>query len=318
MRMDYSLLGGAFSFGGKGVDFFFVLSGFIIFYVHYKDFSRSKRTSIYLKKRLIRVYPTYWLILLPVILFNFIFTSISSAGERTLGNIVQSILLIPQTHLPVLGVAWTLSHEMLFYLMFSLLIFSKSALGKLIFGSWIILSASWFIVQRLPGEVSTMIEINNYFIQFILSAHNLEFAMGIIAAYLLIKRKIEHKSFFLMSGISLFLLSAILDVSGLFKDKILSFGLSSFLILCGAPILDTYIKGTVGRFFVLLGDASYSMYLIHYPILVVGAIFGSKLSIHPVALTIVLLTLITTVSILFHLWVERPTLHLINNKFIQR
>ena len=43
-----------------GVNFFFVPSGFIIFFAHAKDVGRPARIGTYLWRRFARVYPTYW------------------------------------------------------------------------------------------------------------------------------------------------------------------------------------------------------------------------------------------------------------------
>lgn len=47
--------------GNLGVDFFFVLSGFIIVFAHYKDINHPARVSDYLLKRFTRLFPVYWL-----------------------------------------------------------------------------------------------------------------------------------------------------------------------------------------------------------------------------------------------------------------
>jgi exopolysaccharide production protein ExoZ len=51
-----------FKFGSAGVEFFFVLSGFIIFAAHRNDISKPRRLTNYISKRVIRIYPTYWII----------------------------------------------------------------------------------------------------------------------------------------------------------------------------------------------------------------------------------------------------------------
>lgn len=61
------------TFGGSGVDFFFVLSGFIMFYIHQKDIGHQNKLGIFLFKRFTRVYPLYWIILTSKILSSFIF-----------------------------------------------------------------------------------------------------------------------------------------------------------------------------------------------------------------------------------------------------
>ena len=56
------IFGIPFSFGDAGVEFFFVLSGFIILTAHRKDISKPYRVISYLKKRIARIYTTYWII----------------------------------------------------------------------------------------------------------------------------------------------------------------------------------------------------------------------------------------------------------------
>lgn len=53
-------------FGTHGVLVFFVLSGFIIHYVHNKDIGRPHRLGRYLFRRFMRLFPSYWAVLLLV------------------------------------------------------------------------------------------------------------------------------------------------------------------------------------------------------------------------------------------------------------
>ena len=50
---------GFWKFGGFGVDFFFVLSGFIIYWVHADESKSMASMSRYFKKRIIRIYPPF-------------------------------------------------------------------------------------------------------------------------------------------------------------------------------------------------------------------------------------------------------------------
>jgi peptidoglycan/LPS O-acetylase OafA/YrhL len=50
-----------FQFGHAGVDLFFVISGFIITYVHYDDIGTPSRLGRYAARRFQRIYPLYWL-----------------------------------------------------------------------------------------------------------------------------------------------------------------------------------------------------------------------------------------------------------------
>lgn len=73
LKFNYAFLGYKFAFGYSGVDFFFVLSGFIIMQMHHQDLGQPARWRAYAIKRIIRVFPIYWLVMLiiiPVYLVN--------------------------------------------------------------------------------------------------------------------------------------------------------------------------------------------------------------------------------------------------------
>lgn len=122
-----------FAFGHAGVDFFFVLSGFIIIHVHHKDVGRPARLLGYLKKRFVRIYPVYWLVFVGVFLAALPFAGLRETLPTDLPTIVKSLLLIPQDPLlvggmgaPVIDVAWSLQYEMLFYGVVAALIASRT------------------------------------------------------------------------------------------------------------------------------------------------------------------------------------------------
>ncbi len=129
-------LWGVFRFGHAGVDFFFVLSGFIIFHVHRQDLQVRRRGNAwrYACKRFLRVYPTYWIVLA---LFGavLIYSPYRDPAQTGIGNVIASVLLLPRLQEPILGVAWTLRHELLFYGLFGLLLLNR-ALGVAAFAAW--------------------------------------------------------------------------------------------------------------------------------------------------------------------------------------
>ena len=66
-NLNYAILDNTFKFGKAGVDFFFVLSGLIIYTVHKKDVGIKRNFVYFISKRFIRIYPLYWLLLIPKI-----------------------------------------------------------------------------------------------------------------------------------------------------------------------------------------------------------------------------------------------------------
>jgi len=133
-----------FSFAHAGVDFFFVLSGFIIYIAHHADVGDLSALPRYVWRRVTRIYPIYWVItgfVIILIIFR-------PGGEHELDaeHILNSVLLLPQSRPPLIGVAWTLEHEMLFYLAFSSLIIGRR-LGAIVFIGWTCLIVAVTIVR---------------------------------------------------------------------------------------------------------------------------------------------------------------------------
>jgi exopolysaccharide production protein ExoZ len=118
-------LGYFFSFGHAGVDFFFVLSGFIITYVHRADIGNPRRLNQYLWKRVTRIYPLYWFVTAIVLIFASF--SAEKLARLDAWHVIASLALIPHAREPLLGVAWTLQYEMLFYLTFAIAILHARA-----------------------------------------------------------------------------------------------------------------------------------------------------------------------------------------------
>ncbi len=113
---------------GQGVSFFFVLSGFILAY-NYRDFSRDGSISRFLVARFARVWPLH--LVTCVIWIGLIFhfdRETYFTGEvgmiRLISNLTltQSWIPLKVWSLSFNGVAWSISNEMFFYLLFPLFI----------------------------------------------------------------------------------------------------------------------------------------------------------------------------------------------------
>src|SRR5262249_9117978 len=64
---NQTFAGGFFAFGWAAVDLFFVLSGFIIYYVHGRDIVRPERLRPYAWRRFARIYPIYAIVTLAIL-----------------------------------------------------------------------------------------------------------------------------------------------------------------------------------------------------------------------------------------------------------
>src|SRR5262249_790056 len=109
------------SLGMLGVDFFFVLSGFIILHVHMDD--QRSAVGAYVSKRLTRIYVPYLPISLALVGAYLLFPAIIRANLDW--GWVTTLSLLPSSKVPALLVAWTLVHELMFYTVFLLFFVNK-------------------------------------------------------------------------------------------------------------------------------------------------------------------------------------------------
>ena len=135
------LLGNALSWCYAGVDFFFVLSGFLIATIHWDDLGQPSRLGAYVYKRVARIYPFYWVALTAFLLLR-TFAPTLAAFSPT--DVVENYLLWPIPSQYVMSVAWSLSYEVLFYAAFAVGILSRRSLG------WIECCGSWDSPPRWP------------------------------------------------------------------------------------------------------------------------------------------------------------------------
>ncbi len=166
---------GWFFWGFLGVDFFFVLSGFIILYVHFNDINVPSRALRYGWRRVARIFPTYWLIFGFALVLNVAIQN----DKAPIGGLwlVQQLSLWPGQE-PWLGPAWTLRFELIFYAIFSLLLF-KRGLGAAVLAAWLlcILVTSWLTPSFVPDENQSG------FLHILTSPYNLNFFFGMALAY---------------------------------------------------------------------------------------------------------------------------------------
>lgn len=290
-----------FHFGDAGVDFFFVLSGFIIVYVHKAWIGDIRKAPVYILRRLIRLYPLYWVV--------FLFTlplAYFVRGLPDIASVISSFFLIK--HEMIVYVAWTLVYEMFFYCMFTILIINKRV------GSW------FFCIWLL------MIVFNNYEIIFFqnwfylsgsqyVSPYNLHFFLGMFAAIFVKRGWLEDSKIALSLGVIgtvCFMAVAVLDLN---NDELyfnIFYGLSAVLMIVGYSIYELKNNILYNNVLLLLGASSYSIYLVHSQILSgiakVSSYFGIVDYIH-VFIAFLLSSFISIISgVLVYLYVEKRLL----------
>jgi peptidoglycan/LPS O-acetylase OafA/YrhL len=310
-----------FLFGNSGVDFFFVLSGFMIFYAHISDIGNKDKFILFLKKRFIRIYPLYWLVTFIILPVYFFVPSLGQGYERNIGVIIKSLLLYPQTeNMPIVSVGWTLSYEVFFYLLFSLLIVLKIRF-------WLPIIAIW-ILGTIISFIHNFISLQNQdiYLFHIFSSYNLEFIGGCIAALFIYKFNSTINVKFLMG---LLLASLALFINGKYfiiglpqETHVIIYGIPSLLIIVSAVLLEIKKTIQIPKIFTFLGDASYSIYLTHYACLSVlvklalVAKLDALMSMNFLMSVLVLVTIF--LGCMFNLYIEKPLLTYLRQKWTQQ
>lgn len=308
--LNQNWLKGIFSVGWVGVDFFFVLSGFIMVYAHKEDYINRTNVATFFKKRFLRIYPIYWIIAFIALCLMLISHKLSLSTD--FGYILKSFLLIPNTKAPFLLVAWSLIFECFFYLIFGFGIYFGVKIMKYFFLTWL----GIIIVSHFIG-----LNISNW---FIFNNFILEFIFGCIVGYLFVFRKYTNNlnpTILIWLGCIIFVIMWVVCLNSDFglKQSIesrLIYGLSASLIIMGLATIDIQNKIKPPVLFLLLGNASYVLYLIHPIILAI--VYKASTSFLSQNNTLVLFfgflvfLICLVLGVFFHLVIEKPLIKKLN------
>lgn len=288
--------------GQSGVDFFFVLSGFVIFLAHDKDIGNPRACVGFLWKRFRRLYPPLWVVLLVVLPVFYLVPSFGRGGETTPTTIVNAFLIAPAAKEYLLSVEWTLRHEIVFYLVFAVIVV-RPVWGIALSGFWLFLSA-----------LDPWLELN-FPSAFLFSGYHILFGYGLLAYLAYRSDRLPAPSLFLAAGAALFALAWYLVVraSGRGAGELAwLFGLGAALAIPGAATLERRRPFRMPSSLVLLGEASYSIYLVHFPTISLMAKLArfAQGRVPDAALFLAITATAIGVGIAFHIVVERCLLAL--------
>jgi exopolysaccharide production protein ExoZ len=299
--------------GSRGVDVFFVISGFIIAYI-----ATSKPEQFFLR-RLIRVVPFYW----AATAFVFAMVSIAPALFHTttasMPHLIASLLFFPHPGAdgemqPTLILGWSLNYEMFFYVWF--------AVSLRISQRWSpVLCAGWLIAVMVAiGAAHSENPVAAFYARPIV----LEFCYGLVAFYVFQWCSARRDALARIPGLGAALL--VIFVAGLvaivlgeeyYRDVVPRYriaGIPAFFVVTSALLLERLFGvSTKNRLIFLLGEASYIIYLIHpyiiFTVLRVVARGATGWSSPALAALIVgLLALVSAIAIAIHVWFEKPVM----------
>jgi peptidoglycan/LPS O-acetylase OafA/YrhL len=294
--------------GHSGVEYFFVLSGFIIYYSHQRDFSRPDRFGDFYWKRAARILPMLWLVLLLWGPARMLLSSMTTRGSTDLPTLLLDMALLPHPGPLVLGVTWTLQRELVFYLLFSITILSRRT-GFALLCLW-----------QLAIVVSTVLHLEwGVYGSALLDVDNAGFGLGLLVAAFIDRITIPRPARIALLGAALYvaLLLAEWWIGGPMEADIRPLGrwLSPLLYSGAATILliglvrhDMQRPRPQHRFVGYLGGCSYVLYLVHGPVGSIAIRALKPLKAHPDIQFWVLSAASVAVALVVHIWLERPVL----------
>lgn len=289
----------------SGVDLFFVISGFIIVQTTQKQ---SITPWSFMLNRIARVVPLYWLLTILTFAIALFFPNFLGGTKAVFTYLLKSLFFIPYVRedgsiRPILFLGWSLNYEMFFYVIFALGLFLQSPFRRAIAVGASILGL--VVIGQLSGHnmsAEAYIWTGPIMIEFVMGV-----AIGTFYAHLPASRQAALVGLVLAP---LFLVMLILS-SWLLPDMatIIRAPAAAGLLIC-ALLMERGGLAIKSRPLVLLGDASYALYLTH-PFVAQGITkFAVDLHILNSATSILFVVAIyalaCTVAVLVFKYVERP------------
>jgi exopolysaccharide production protein ExoZ len=291
-----------FDIGAAGVDIFFIISGFVLWT---SISERPLSPFLFLRRRLARVAPLYWILTLAVAGGAALWPGLFFEAHPTPGHVFLSLAFIQHFNpvgrpFPVISAGWSLNYEMIFYLVMAAVLFLPKAarFRALIFGLVAVVAYGFLY------HPAYFLGANPMFLQF---------AAGVVLARVALEDRLPPRwagHVCVVLGVAGFIVASRFD---LFENLWRPFfwGAPALLLVTGAVAMER--AGRLPHIEVLrvLGDASYSIYLCHVIIseLLTRIIPTAQWIYVPVAFGVSVI-----VGVACHLAVERPLLALFHTR----
>lgn len=297
--------------GNAGVDLFFVISGLIMVVTAGRVTAGPASAGTFLYRRATRIYPTYWVATLPVLVLFLVAPQMVNSSASAPPGILESLLLLPQAGAPLLLVGWTLTFELYFYLVFAAALLLPPHRRVLVLGGWAVLIVA--LALAFPSA-------SQPWLMLVSSPLSLEFLFGAVVGWLVLQRRF-------VSPVAVTVVGGAAAAAAIWLGgEAVTGGWYRAVVVGG--LLAVFVYGVVGleaadrlvapRWLRTLGDASYSLYLWHVLILAaVGRFVLSRLPDNPVVHGLALIATFGVVlvgSLVAYRLVERPLLRLFRGR----
>lgn len=310
--------------GYLAVDFFFVLSGYVIARAYDRRLSTTMRFGPFLGLRLIRLYPLFLvgagLGLVKMLAQSHLHARFALDGGQlvlaTVSNFLMLPYLLPYPHVfPLNAPAWSLSFELLVNLLYAWFLFRARTLwiAALAVAAAVVIVAGpiFYGTDRLIGGAAVDRLL------FGLARVLYGFPIGMLLARLpaITARPSAMASLMLAAILLLCLALPLAGPSSLARDMV--------FVLAGGPLLvwagsRFEVPARWRRVAAFLGDLSYPLYILHYPIVLGVAFIGARQGFAPPIIIVVTLVVVIAASVLAMRYYDEPVRSWLSKRYHRR
>jgi len=302
-----------------GVDLFFVISGLVIVLASERLFGAPGGRARFLAHRIARVVPLYWLVSLAYLALAVARPDVlgeAAALIRDPGTLLASFVFWPAARpdgivQPLYGLGWTLNYEAFFYVLFA----AGLGLGRRGAVAWLVAVLGLLVTARVAWPDLPLP------LRFWADPIVLEFAAG--AGLALAYRSGVRPAAPLRVGLAMLgflglvlaarLLTGLGEADGVLRPLLV--GVPATLLVASAlgPGRDAAQVARLPiptRVLVILGDASYALYLVHpFALRLAREVLlrlGAGPALHPYPAMVLMLVASVAAALLVHRTVEKP------------
>jgi exopolysaccharide production protein ExoZ len=310
-------------FGASGVDIFFVLSGFIMV----STTQRGNGSGFeFIWNRFSRVAPLYWGVTMVMVALYMIGFKPVGLINLDPSYIVKSILFIPFVRSdklePIVAPGWTLNYEMFFYALFAVGLFLIS--GKKRY--WALIATIFLI------SLSGMLDIfDDFYLHYYANPIILDFAFGMLIGIFFsrdrsdfdVNSSLVASVILVVFAVGIIVTVEIIALSGgprleyIRGARPMTWGIAGAALVFAASLLDRIGLSARSGFLAEIGNASFSLYLIHSLVLHATSKIAERMALNGVSYVglvfVVGLSLTLFISFMLFRYFEVPS-----NKLLRR
>jgi peptidoglycan/LPS O-acetylase OafA/YrhL len=307
----YHQLAWAYDYGHVAVEYFWAVSGFVFAHVYLADTGARGR---FWQARLARLWPLHLLTLGVVLVLQGLYTGINGTAfiyhHQDWWHFVLNLFMAQtwgwQVNQSYNGPTWSLSTEILAYAAFWVLLPGLRrmplvlslpvvlAMFALVFGNVLPPGAR---AETMGAKMATVVNCIGYFFAGVVVYG------AVLKGWLTVPRLVLLAPLLALAGYGL----SGMKVHG--HDAAILTG--TFAVLCATVAIDLTDRDDMLRFGKPLGDASYGIYLWHFPlqlalVLLVDAMLGTRMVFRQPVFLVIFVGASILAGFASHRWIERP------------